>query len=276
MTLSWQACRAIPAGRRGRRGPVGAAGGNDAARSANGWCIRRIRPSPRRGPASRRPGGPLTKPFAIVSLLFTLVLCTCLPASAQDPNATAEAAGLTFRTLTSQELDAIQQATKYRLGVQIVKVRPGTPGAAAGFHGGDFVFGVGKTGVDSAERAAAAIRGSSGTVDLPSLVCVEGKFRPEVVKLQLGAADPVNAYFDMMDFMRTEAFGIRFSTPEAERQRLAAMGGQMAAIPQAWAQLHLNPPAPPRASSSGGSTSGSWQAAWSPVDVAITKNIWAK
>jgi hypothetical protein len=63
------------------------------------------------------------------------------------------------------------------------------------------------------------------------------------------SGDPLTAYFDMLDFMRTQAFGRPVSTPAADRQRLAALLQQADAktqqnvtqglqpVPQLWAEL---------------------------------------
>ncbi|NSW58130.1 MAG: hypothetical protein HPY44_19155 [Armatimonadetes bacterium] len=63
------------------------------------------------------------------------------------------------------------------------------------------------------------------------------------------SADPLNAYLDMLDFMRTQAFGRPVNTPPADRQRLAALLEQADAqarqnvmqalqtVPQVWAEL---------------------------------------
>ena len=62
-------------------------------------------------------------------------------------------------------------------------------------------------------------------------------------------ADPLSAYLDMLDFIRTQAFGRPVSTPPADRQRLAALLEQADAqarqnvlqalqpVPQVWVEL---------------------------------------
>lgn len=64
--------------------------------------------------------------------------------------------------------------------------------------------------------------------------------------------DPIAAYFDLMDFVRTQAWGRPVVTPTEERQRAAtlleqgwgqldgATQAQLVALPQTWAQLQAN------------------------------------
>lgn len=227
-------------------------------------------------------------------VIVALILLALVPAHAQ-PGSTAEAAGIVFRTLTAEDLDGIQKSTGYRLGVEIIEVKPNTPGAAAGYKAGDLIFAVGKTGVDSAEKVVAALKAASGEVDCASAIKAGEGFEAQVVKLKLGGAaqggqqqgqqgqqgqgglgglnnggafgqgqgqtvnvdpgkpnpnaDPVSAYFDMMDFVRTQAWGRKVTTAADERQRTAALlqqswaqldqqsQAQVLAIPQGWAQL---------------------------------------
>lgn len=186
---------------------------------------------------------------------------------------TGEAAGITFETLSAADLDVIQQNSGYRLGVQVQAVKAGSPGAAAGLKPTDVIFAIGKTGVDSAEKAVAAVKAASGAVDLPGMTLVDGTFQVKVFKLSLAAqignaangkptgdapkdderlvnkqaTDPVEAYFDMMDFIRTQAWSRPVSTSEAERQRVALQLQQtqldqksatvLLQIPQAWAAV---------------------------------------
>lgn len=216
--------------------------------------------------------------------IIALLLLPLLPAHSQ-PGTTAEVAGLVFRTLSNEDLDAIQRAINRRVGVEIIEVKPGTPGAAAGYKAGDIVMSVGSTGVDSAEKVVAAIKAGTGTLKLGSVTTVNGEMQAKIYELQVGGAtqggqqqgqgglgglnnggvlgqgqnadagqpnpnaDPISAYFDMMDFVRTQAWGRKVTTPADERQRVAAtmqqMWGQMdpqsqaqiLAIPQGWAQL---------------------------------------
>lgn len=208
--------------------------------------------------------------------LFLFTIAVLLAASATHTRAFAEgtagAAGITFETLSAEDLDLIQQNSGYRLGVQVKAVRAGSPGAAAGLKATDVIFAIGKTGVDNAEKAVAALKDASGTIDLPGMTLVNGTFEVKVFRLtatvQAGAepagptaanngnddhlvnkqaADPVEAYFDMMDFIRTQAWSRKVSTTEAERQRVALQlqqtqldqqsAGVLLQIPQAWAAV---------------------------------------
>ena len=208
-----------------------------------------------------------------LALTALLLLAVVPPGMAQPAAGTTEAAGLVFRTLSADDLDSIQRATGYRLGVAIAEVKPGTPGAAAGYKAGDVILAVGKTGVDSAEKAAAAIRAATGEVDCASVIKAGDTFEAQVVKLKLGSpapaaqaappqgatvggpnpnADPIGAYFDMLDFIRSQAWARSVVTTPEERQRVAALvqqawgtmdataQGQIMALPQAWAQLQTN------------------------------------
>lgn len=197
------------------------------------------------------------------SCLLVLALAGVLgsPAPARAQGATAEAAGIVFETLSPADLDVIKDKTGYRLGVAVREVKPNTPGAASGLKPTDVIFAVGKTGVDSAEKAAAALRAAAGEVELPGLTIVNGAFEVRTFRLRLeGAAgvapeppadgattDPVTAYFDLMDFVRSEAWGHSVQTSAAERARVAAqlqglqLDQQSAAaleqLPAAWAAV---------------------------------------
>lgn len=205
----------------------------------------------------------------LITAALLLTICA-LSTHALAQGATAEAAGITFETLSAQDLDVIQQNSGYRLGVQVQAVKPGSAGAAAGLKATDVVFAIGKTGVDSAEKAAAALKAASGALDLPGMTLVNGTFEVKVFKLTLGAPanSPTNAkpaappakddeplvnkqttglleaYFDMMDFIRTQAWGRPVRTSEPERRRVALQLQQtqldqhsasvLLQIPQAW------------------------------------------
>lgn len=212
----------------------------------------------------------------LLCLLFVFLLAW--PVCAQTLS-TGEAAGIVFRTLSAEDLDMIRESTGYRLGVEIIQVRPNTPGANAGYKQGDLILAVGKTGVDSAEKAVAAINAATGDVECASAIKAGDTFEAQVVTLKLGAtaaagqgglgglqgnfggqnqdnqqqvnaaADPVSAYFDLMDFTRSQAWNRQTVTPAAERQRVAALlqqsWGEMDAqsqagilqLPQVWANL---------------------------------------
>lgn len=216
-----------------------------------------------------------------------LLVAACLPLCAQQQVETAEAAGLVLRTLTAEELDVIEANSGYRLGVEVLDVRPNSAAAAAGYKQGDLIFAVGQAGVVTAEQAVAAIAAAQGAIDCVSAVIVDGAFQVKSVSLNptqggaqatgqiagggvgagggavvgagglgMGAmaagdpiADAVNAYFDIMDFTRTEGWGRKVVTATQDRQRAyAAMLqaaaqlpqeqlAQLAALPQGWQQL---------------------------------------
>lgn len=211
--------------------------------------------------------------FGLLLLLTSLLFAAV--AHAQEPAATAEAAGMTLTTLDPADLDIIAQATGHRLGVQVGEVREGSPAAAAGLKPTTIIFAVGKTGVDTAEKAAAALKAASGIVELACALLVDGQWQAQVIKLNLGAAtgagqpkppagqiggpataddagqpadadDPVNAYFNMMDFTRSKAWNRKVETPLEERARVGEVlrvswdqlgpqaQAQIQQIPQVW------------------------------------------
>ena len=200
-----------------------------------------------------------------VLLLRLLPLAHCQPAPAP-----VEAAGMVLATLGTEDLDALEQATGKRLGVQVVDVKAGSAAAAAGVKAGDILFTVGKTGVASAEQAADALKAATGEVELVAASTADGNWQAAQYKLKLdgtaaapagvdhgggvaapagGLGDPIAAYFDMLDFTRTNAWGRTCTTQEAERQRVAQLilahwdelGAQgqtvILGVPQVWAEV---------------------------------------
>jgi hypothetical protein len=79
-----------------------------------------------------------------------------------------------------------------------------------------------------------------------------------------GAADPVNAYFDLMDFACSQVFAGRVGGPVAQAMDL------LPGFHHILSTLRLSPPS----ASGGGEAYGSWTAAWSKVSTAIVANIW--
>ncbi len=166
-------------------------------------------------------------------------------ALAEDAPKTAEAAGMVLTTLSPADLDTLEKATGHRLGVQVTAVKADSPAAAAGVKVGDVIFAVGTTGVDSAEKAAAALRGAAGDVLLTVASQATGEWKAVQYTLKLGPAapggggapvvppggpaepaglgDPISAYFDMLDFTRTQAWGRPCATPTPERERVAGL-----------------------------------------------------
>lgn len=200
-----------------------------------------------------------------LALLFLLAL---LPGVAAQDGTRAEIYGITFVTLPATDLDAIEQNLGYRVGVGVLRVQPGTPGAASGLKTNDLIFLVGQTPVDTAEKAVAALKAAQGEVELPGMQFANDDYTAKTFKLKMtGAATgtigqaplndnapvppqtstPLAAYFDMMDFIRSQAWGRKVVTPAAERQRVALqlqtveLDRQSAAlllqIPQAWSAV---------------------------------------
>jgi hypothetical protein len=116
------------------------------------------------------------------------------------------------------------------------------------------LFVVGKTGVDSPAAVEKALEGAAGEVDLLAMRPAGDKWEPVNGKLSLaggggaiagaigsgqgggpepqaGATDPVNAYFDMLDFTRSQSWGRKFTTDAAERGRVEAL------LKQSWGEL---------------------------------------
>jgi hypothetical protein len=184
---------------------------------------------------------------------------------------TASAGGLMLETLSSEELDGIQAETGQRAGVEVVGIESGSLAGTAGFREGDILRAVSGTPVLSAAKAAALLKAANGTI-----VCLVISINPttfqienKTLRLQVagtgsgneaGAAnavmnqtelndDPVEAYFNLLDFSCTQAWGRTMNTAAADRQRVAAalMQGwqqmnaqaqaQIMALPKAWLDL---------------------------------------
>lgn len=186
----------------------------------------------------------MSRAVPISNLVLALVLC--LPALAQQGGVQVPSLGLVLVTLSTEDLDTIQQLIGHRVGVGVLEVTPNGPGAAAGYNPGDVIFAVGKVGVDSAEAAAAALANAQGAVECSSGVFVNGEmqFRAVVLNLaavqgggavpvggvaqppvgvQPGANDPIvagiNAYYDILDFTRSQAWGRQVVTQAQDRER---------------------------------------------------------
>ncbi len=190
------------------------------------------------------------------------------------PGQTAEAAGILLETLDAEDLNDLQAQFGKRLGVGVNGVRPGTPGEAAGLKEGDIITAVNGAGVDSAARAAALLRAATGEVRLTVLAVNVNTLRMESksVRLQMGGGtggprpsaaapspapgesrpvggDPVEAYFNLMDFACSQAWSRTVATPAQDRRRVSALlqqgWGQMDAqtqarimtLPKAWSDL---------------------------------------
>jgi hypothetical protein len=206
-------------------------------------------------------------------LLFALA--ATLPVFAQQGGVQVPDAGLALVTLSAEDLNTIQQLIGHRVGVGILEVTPNSLGAAAGYNPGDVIFAVGQVGVDSAEAAAAAFANAQGAVECSSGVFVNGEMQFKVVTLNLGAVqgggavpvggvaqpqpvgvaqpgadDPlvagINAYYDILDFTRSQAWGRQVVTQGPDRERaynaLLQAAGQ-ADLQQVAAAFAVFPPA---------------------------------
>jgi hypothetical protein len=100
--------------------------------------------------------------------LSLVIICLCLGFSAEGPAWAATqsaAAGLELQTLDAEDLDMIQEATGYRVGVLVLEVTPGSAAAAAGIKEGDLLLTVGESGVASAQAVDAALT-AGGRVEI--------------------------------------------------------------------------------------------------------------
>lgn len=202
--------------------------------------------------------------FAPAQLAWRMLLASFKVGGTGGGTAAATGVGWQLQTLDKDSLDKIEQATGHRVGVLVTGVAPDSPAAKAGIQAKDILLVVGKTGVDSAQAVEGALAGQSGSVEVLAMRPGKDKFDPVqcTITLRSGTTpsgsigptavaegDPVNAYFNMMDFIHTEAWGRRVTTSAGERQRVTALleqdRGQMSAealeaieqLPQTWAGL---------------------------------------
>lgn len=137
------------------------------------------------------------------------------------------APGWELRALDPADLDAIERQSGHRVGVMVVAVAPGSPAERAGLRAGDVLLTVAGRGVDSPAAVASALRGVREAEFLA--MRAEGEtITPVQGTLIVTAAepvgdDPVNAYFDLLDFARGEAWGRPSRTSPEERRAAAAM-----------------------------------------------------
>lgn len=206
----------------------------------------------------------LVLPLLVVSLFLCLT-----PLLAQD---TAEAYGIVFRTLSKDDLDGIERGLGRRTGVEVIEVKPGGAGAAAGMKPG-VMMNVGASVILTAQEAAKALKAAQGEVQVivmtqkgdedwePIQYTLKlegaadgGQVAPQPVQDGMAAVtdDPITCYFDLMDFIRSQAWNRQIVTPPQERQRVAMLVQQFAnemsqqdqmqlmAVPQAWAMVQQN------------------------------------
>jgi hypothetical protein len=186
------------------------------------------------------------------------------------------AIGWMLQPLDKEALDKIEAATKYRVGVAVTQVASGSIAAQGGIQPNDIICVVGGTPVNTPEGVAQAVEGKSGSVVVAALRAVDNQFQLVNCTLALssgGGAAPtpgagptpvgegaagagldaiVSAYFDMLDFSRTQAWGRQVSTPAQERANVAArlqeawgqldpqVQGALGQIPGAWAGVQKN------------------------------------
>ena len=174
--------------------------------------------------------------------------------------APADRFGLEFQSLNSEQLDRVREELGKRAGVLIADVRAGSAAAAAGVRKGDLLLLVGDTPVDSPKAVRLALEGPA-RVRLTLLR--SGEFLQLDVVSATPAASPqapqpagpasvesiVEAYFDMLDFCRSQAWQRKSTTPAATRARAvrllagavgdidARTGTALRQIPEAWSLL---------------------------------------
>ena len=186
------------------------------------------------------------------------------------------AIGWMLQPLDKEALDKIEAATKYRVGVAVTQVASGSIAAQGGIQPNDIICVVGGTPVNTPEGVAQADEGKSGSVVVAALRAVDNQFQLVNCTLALsggGGAAPtpgagptpagegaagagldaiVSAYFDMLDFTRTQAWARQVKTSAGERDRVASLltnewpqidpqaQSVLQQIPQAWATLQKN------------------------------------
>ncbi len=196
--------------------------------------------------------------------------------TAQPTPSEPVAIGWILQPLDKEALDKIEAATKYRVGVAVTQVASGSIAAQGGIQPNDIICVVGGTPVNTPEGVAQAVEGKSGSVVVAVLRAVDNQFQLVNCTLALsggGGAAPtpgagptpvgggaagvgldaiVSAYFDMLDFTRTQAWGRQVKTSAGERDRVASLLSNewpqidpqaqsvLQQIPQAWATLQKN------------------------------------
>lgn len=173
--------------------------------------------------------------------------------------------GWTLEALDAASLDRIEKAAGRRVGVAVAQVAAGSPAAKAQVKPMDILLVVAGQGVASPAAVEQALQGRTGVINLLAMRPGQNQYETVNLQLDLGGAgagqaggqpvaggeqpDPVNAYFDLMDFVRTQAWSRPVSTPVAERHRvgevlrvswdqLGAEGqAQIFQLPQVWQAL---------------------------------------
>lgn len=132
-----------------------------------------------------------------------LLIVTCFAQSVrcgQQP--AAKDIGLTLLALAPEDLDAIQRASGYRVGVIVIDVKANSAAAKAGLRKGDIILALGSKGTDSPKAADEALAGMAGRIDV-ALLRTTDQGNLEALKLAL-------------EMPGTPAPGIFASTPAPE------------------------------------------------------------
>lgn len=125
---------------------------------------------------------------ALVVVMLAIVLCG-VPAQA-DNTPSAKGIGLTLLPLAPEDLDAIQRATRRRVGVMVSAVARESLCAKAGIKKGDIILALGSTGVDSPEAVDRALSGKAGKLDVGILrISPAGEPDAIIVPLELPMAE---------------------------------------------------------------------------------------
>jgi hypothetical protein len=120
--------------------------------------------------------------FAFIIMLFVVPCFTRSTVYGQQLS--AKDIGLTLIALAPEDLDAIQRASGYRVGVMVIKVEENSPAQKAGLKKGDMILALGSKGTDSPKAAVDALAGKTGKMDV-ALLRTSGEGDLNVLKLTL-------------------------------------------------------------------------------------------
>lgn len=228
---------------------------------------------------------PRAAPVVLAILLLALVHGACGPDDGQAEPVNPLGAGhqvlaapphWELAAVSPELLDRIQEELGRRAGVRVVRVEESGDGARAGIAAGDVLLSIDGAIVGSPDAVNAALVGGEGPFSLTVLrIAEDGAWSIPTIALSLSAVpDPVvpapeppqpstpsptpidssprgivQAFFDMLDFSRTEGWGRKSQTSEATRQQAEVLLRQhlprmdrqtrtaVTQIPEAWGTL---------------------------------------
>lgn len=133
----------------------------------------------------------MRRPAALLLLAFVFVGNCGVAAADEAVTSQSQAVGLSLQALSQEDLDQVEEATGYRVGVLVLEVASGSTAAEAGLHRGDVLFTVGDDGVDSPRAVDRALAGEEGDVEILLVRPVlGGDFEPVYVTLRIPEQDP--------------------------------------------------------------------------------------